>query len=822
MADITAESLGSREFKNDYNLKYAYVSGGMAHGIASAEMVIKMSKAGMLGYFGTGALSIDRIERNIVSIKEKLKPSQAYGMNLLPGSMENETVDLFLKHEIRNIEAAAYVQMTPSLVRYRLKGLHQRPDGTIIVMNRIMGKVSRPEVAAHFLSPAPNSIVDMLLKQNMITAEEARLSEKIPMADDICAEADSGGHTDQGVSSALLPATLNLRDDMMEKYGYEKTIRVGAAGGIGTPEAAAAAFILGSDFILTGSINQCTVEAGTSDLVKDLLEEVNVQDTAYAPAGDMFETGAKVQVMKRGVFFPARANKLFELYKHYNSLDEIDRKTRFQLEKKYFNRSFDEIYEECRTYYSEEEIKRAERSTKQKMALVFRWYLGYSTRLALQGVEEKKVDFQVQCGPALGAFNQWIKNTKLKNWRYRHIDKIAVMIMQKTAELLNQRFQEFIEKTHRAQPGDIKSGVKANRIKKIAGYGLENALGRKLKKKSMVDLSIGQACFNVPEKAKAGAIKAIRSDLNRYSPVAGLDELKTMIAEHVKTKFHISGEAIMITNGTTGGLLLSFLSLIDRGDEILLPDPYFILYSQLGNMCEAHIKYYHLYPDFRLNFEELERKISSRTKAVVINTPGNPTGMVYSEDEIKTICEICKRNSAIIISDEIYSDFTYDTPHISPLKYHEDTILLGGFSKVWGMTGWRLGYAIGPQKYIRSMITLQMVTHVCPPTPLQCGGMDAVKLDVSDKIARYKTKRDLIYNGIKEKYECHRPEGAFYIYPKVPDGYNDLVFTKKAREHDLLVVPGRYFSQRNDYFRISFSADDGQLQKGIEILNNIV
>ena len=241
---------------------------------------------------------------------------------------------------------------------------------------------------------------------------------------------------------ALMPAMIKLRDEMMKKHGYGKRVRVGAAGGIGTPEAAAAAFILGADFILTGSVNQCTVEAGTSDAAKNMLQQMNVQDTDYAPAGDMFEMGAKVQVLKKGVFFPARANKLYELYVLHNSLDEIDEKSRKQIQERYLKRTFEEIFRECKSYYPLQEIERAERNPKQKMAIVFRWYFGYSSRLALEGTPENEVDYQILCGPALGAFNQWVKGTPLESWKNRHVDEIAVKLMNGAADILSQRYRQ--------------------------------------------------------------------------------------------------------------------------------------------------------------------------------------------------------------------------------------------------------------------------------------------------------------------------------------------------------------------------------------------
>jgi trans-AT polyketide synthase/acyltransferase/oxidoreductase domain-containing protein len=447
MKSITPESLGSESFKKDYNIKYAYVTGAMYRGIASKELIVKIGKAGMMGFLGTGSLSLKDVEASIQYIQKELTDGQAYGMNLLCNlispQMEEETVDLYLKYGIRNVEAAAYMQLTPALVRYRLAGLRKGEDGKVIADNKIIGKISRPEVAEHFLRPAPERIVAKLVEAGKVTKEAVELAKHVPMADDLCAEADSGGHTDMGVMVALLPAIQKQRDTIMAEYNYPKAVRVGAAGGIGTPEAAAAAFTLGADFIVTGSINQCTPEAGTSAPVKDLLQQCNIQDTDYAPAGDMFEIGAKVQVLKKGLFFAARANKLYELYKFYNSIDEIDEKTKKQIQEKYFKKSFNDIWEETKAYFKDrqpEELAKAEQNPKHKMALIFRWYFGYTTNLAMSGSDASRVDYQVHCGPALGAFNQWVKGTELEDWHNRHVDTIAEKLMQDTAALLTNFF----------------------------------------------------------------------------------------------------------------------------------------------------------------------------------------------------------------------------------------------------------------------------------------------------------------------------------------------------------------------------------------------
>ncbi|QMU65925.1 MAG: ACP S-malonyltransferase [Flavobacteriaceae bacterium] len=283
-----AQRLGSKAFREDYGLKYNYISGSMYRGTASKELVIAMGKAGMMGYLGTGGLSMDRIASDIDVIQKSLSSKgQAYGMNLLhhldDPDTEMKTVELYLQKGVQNIEASAYMKMTTSLVYFHSSGIQKNSDGSLTNRHRILAKISHPKVAEVFMRPAPEQLLDNLVKQGKITLEQAEAAKTIPVSYDICVEADSGGHTDRGVATVLLPSIQRLRDDIQKEYGYPKDIRIGLAGGIGTPQSAASAFVMGTDFILTGSINHCTVEAGTSDAVKDLLEAINVQDTDYAP-----------------------------------------------------------------------------------------------------------------------------------------------------------------------------------------------------------------------------------------------------------------------------------------------------------------------------------------------------------------------------------------------------------------------------------------------------------------------------------------------------------------------------------------------------------
>jgi trans-AT polyketide synthase/acyltransferase/oxidoreductase domain-containing protein len=341
------------------------------------------------------------------------------------------------------------MQMSSALVLYRVSGLRKDNKGKVVCDNKIIAKVSRPEVAEMFLSPPPAQVLDQLIKEGRITEGQAELAQHVPMSYDICVEADSGGHTDGGIPTVLFPAMLQLKKRMLQKYDYPEPICMGLAGGIGTPEAAASAFMMGADFILTGSINQCTVEAGICDPVKQMLAEINVQDTEYAPAGDMFELGSKVQVLKKGVFFPTRANKLFSLYSHYNSLDEIPEKIKRQIEGTYFKKSFADVWSETKSYLAKQsqshEIAKAEANPKHKMALVFRWYFGYSSRITFEGNTQDSVNFQVHTGPALGAFNQWVKGTPLETWSNRHADEIGIKLLSDTAEYLAASMSRLVD-----------------------------------------------------------------------------------------------------------------------------------------------------------------------------------------------------------------------------------------------------------------------------------------------------------------------------------------------------------------------------------------
>ncbi len=436
------ENLGDPTFRADHRLRYAYATGAMANGIGSADIVEAMSRAGMVGFFGAAGLPVQRTEAALNRIQQTLGDAP-YGFNLIHSptepALENAVVDLYLRRSVRLVEASAFLDLTLPVIRYRLHGIHTDPAGRIITPNRVIVKVSRVEVAAKFFAPAPARYLQELVRQGHLTAEQAGLAERVPVAQDLTAEADSGGHTDNRPLVTLLPTMLALRDRQQAQYDFDQPLRVGAAGGVATPAAVAGALAMGASYVLTGSINQACVESGSSDLVREMLAQAEQADTAMAPAADMFEMGVKVQVLKRGTMFAMRAAKLYDLYRSCPSMEALPAAERSALEKNLFRTSLDEIWAQTASYFQQRDpsqIQRAERDPKHKMALVFRWYLGMSSRWANAGEPTRKIDYQVWCGPAMGAFNEWTRGSFLEQPRQRRVTTVALNLLYGAAVLL--------------------------------------------------------------------------------------------------------------------------------------------------------------------------------------------------------------------------------------------------------------------------------------------------------------------------------------------------------------------------------------------------
>jgi trans-AT polyketide synthase, acyltransferase and oxidoreductase domains len=438
---LLPQQLGDPTFQAFHGLKYGYAAGAMAGGIASADLVIALGKEKILSSFGAGGLPPNRIEAAIHRIQQAL-PVGPYAFNLIHSpndpAMERRAVDLYISYGVKTVEASAFLDLTPNIVSYRAAGLSLDSANDIQIRHKVIAKVSRREVAAKFLQPAPTKMLRELVAQGRITEQQASLAEQVPMADDLTVEADSGGHTDNRPLVCLLPSLMALRDEIQAKYAYTNPVRVGVAGGIGTPQSALAAFVMGAAYVVTGSINQACVESAASDHTKQLLAQAEMPDVMMAPAADMFEMGVKLQVLKRGTLFPVRAQKLYELYKTYDSIEFIPAKEREQLEKQIFRRNLDEVWDETVAFFQQrdpEQLERAIANPKRKMALIFRWYLGLSSRWSNTGESGREIDYQIWCGPAMGAFNDWVRGTYLAEPKNRRVAEVADRMMEGAAFL---------------------------------------------------------------------------------------------------------------------------------------------------------------------------------------------------------------------------------------------------------------------------------------------------------------------------------------------------------------------------------------------------
>jgi trans-AT polyketide synthase, acyltransferase and oxidoreductase domains len=439
VAALPVRRLGSAAFLSDFGVSHPYMAGAMANGIASADLVSALAEEGYLASFGAAGLLPERIDAALTSITRRVG-GLPFACNLIHSpneqALERATVDLCLRHAVPCVEASAFLDLTPQVVRYRASGLSRDGTGAIRIGNRVIAKVSRTEVAERFLRPAPEPLLRGLVEQSSITAEQAELARRVPMADALTAEADSGGHTDGRPSAVLLPEIIALRDRIGREMAQAREVRVGAAGGIGTPAAACAAFAMGADYVVTGSINQASVEAAQSEGTKRLLAATGSADCGMAPSADMFELGVDVQVLCRGTMFAAKARRLYELYRSYGGLEEIPATDRGEVEQRIFRRPLEDVWADTAAYFAArdpDQIERAEADPKRRMALVFRWYLGLSSGWSIGGDVDRVADYQVWCGPAMGAFNEWVMGTYLADVGNRRVVDIAANLLRGAA-----------------------------------------------------------------------------------------------------------------------------------------------------------------------------------------------------------------------------------------------------------------------------------------------------------------------------------------------------------------------------------------------------
>lgn len=379
-----------------------------------------------------------------------------------------------------------------------------------------------------------------------------------------------------------------------------------------------------------------------------------------------------------------------------------------------------------------------------------------------------------------------------------------------------------------------------DRLRTIDASGIRRVFDLAANLQDPINLSIGQPDFDVPEPVKDAAVEAIRSGFNRYTVTQGAASLREAVKGRVSQEFpHLADRledgslATLIISGVSGGLVLALMTCVEPGDEVLIPDPYFVMYRHLVTLAGATPVFIDTYPDFQLTPERIEPHVTERTKMLLFNSPSNPTGVVATDEICRQVMALALRHQILLLSDEIYDEFCYemaasaDNPGRmkcpSPADSSGDLLLMRGFSKTYGMTGWRLGYAVGPAPIIDQMTKLQQYSFVCAPSMAQMAGAVAFEQDMSESVRAYREKRDFLVEGLRGAYELTTPGGAFYAFPRVPPrlGMTGSQFVERAIERGLLMIPGNVFSNRDTHFRISYACDQANLEQGVHLLRDM-
>ena len=358
----------------------------------------------------------------------------------------------------------------------------------------------------------------------------------------------------------------------------------------------------------------------------------------------------------------------------------------------------------------------------------------------------------------------------------------------------------------------------AERMRLLDASGIRKVFDLAAKMPDPINLSIGQPDFDVPDSVKDKAVEAIRAGMNQYTQTQGLAELRQAVGAACGREFGWADDRpYLITSGVSGALMLALLTTVNPGDEVIFADPYFVMYAHLTNLCGGVCVPVDTYPDFRPDINRLADAVTDRTRLLMINSPANPTGVVYTRQELKDIADLAARRELLVLSDEIYNFFCYDGLFSSIAPLYENTLLMRGFSKSYGMPGWRMGWCTGPGKIIEKMTMLQQYSFVCAPSMAQAACVAAFDADMSAHVVAYARKRDMVHAALGEKFGLVKPGGAFYAFVPAPGG-DATAFVEKAIANNVLIIPGEVFSSRDTHFRLSYATSDEKLARGLEIL----
>jgi len=346
---------------------------------------------------------------------------------------------------------------------------------------------------------------------------------------------------------------------------------------------------------------------------------------------------------------------------------------------------------------------------------------------------------------------------------------------------------------------------------------------KQLSVKNPIDLSVGLPSGETPDYIKDAGIRAIQENKTSYAPANGIPELRQALAGKFARDNNISvtKDEVTVMPGLATGLLSVYLAVLNPGDEVMIMDPGFSPYFYLPIVTGAVVKRVSVLPNFQLDLAAIDQTITAKTKLILINTPNNPTGAVYPREDLEKLAEIASRHGTLIISDEIYESFVFKGEHFSIGSIYKDTITMNGFSKSHTMTGWRVGYTCGPRDVIDAINQIQQYTVFSASSIAQYAAIEALA-HPTPKHEEYAAKNQLIIDKMSAAgYTIHGSAGAYYTLFEVPEGMDDMQFVQKALEQRVLLLPGRAFSEKENFVRISYGGTIEDVEKGLDIITKI-
>lgn len=361
-------------------------------------------------------------------------------------------------------------------------------------------------------------------------------------------------------------------------------------------------------------------------------------------------------------------------------------------------------------------------------------------------------------------------------------------------------------------------GIIARRAAAFDSSGIRRAFDLAASLDNPINLSIGQPDFAMPAEASRGAMAAIEAGRNGYTPTQGIAPLREKLLAEVEAELGPADRGMCITSGASGGLVLALMALLDPGDEVIIFEPAFVMYRPLieffGGRCVA----IDTSPSFTIDVDRVAAAITPSTRAILVNSPSNPTGYVVPGDICRDLAELAESRGVRLISDELYRSYCYDEPFVTPARFSDQVLVIDGFSKSHAMTGWRVGFIHGPKQLVDACATLQQYTFVCSPQVGQWAALAALESDMSAPLDACLRKRNRLMEGLAGAYRFIRPGGAFYLYPEAPGGSGQAFAERAVREEKLIVVPGSVFGKRDTHIRMAYTVSDETLERGIAAL----